>query len=268
VNASDPDGGTVDLTMNPENLPTGATFIDHGNNTGTFTWQTNDQDAGSYSPTFTASDGDLDSTITVSITINDGPPVNRKPNLSPAGPYTLKEGEILTFSIIANDPDGDPLTLSMKRDGLPLSAAFTDEGNDLGNFTWQASLADEGIYYPSFTASDGLLDSTITVTITVTSEIISGQAFNFPNPFNPSAGSTTINYCLKKRGRVTIKIYDSSSLLVKTLENNAYKESSVKHEAEWDGRNQKGHMVSNDIYFCIIETENGDRIVHKIAVLR
>ncbi|MBN2103531.1 carboxypeptidase regulatory-like domain-containing protein, partial [bacterium] len=32
VNASDPDGGTVDLTMNPDNLPPEATFTDHGNN--------------------------------------------------------------------------------------------------------------------------------------------------------------------------------------------------------------------------------------------
>jgi hypothetical protein len=56
VTATDPDGNPVALSMLPGS-PLGASFVDNGNNTGTFSWMPNFTQAGNYSVCFRGNDG-------------------------------------------------------------------------------------------------------------------------------------------------------------------------------------------------------------------
>jgi len=70
VSATDADGDHVTLTAS--NVPSGATFTDNGNNTGTFSWTPNSTQSGTYTVTFTGTDGNGGTgTATTVITVND-----------------------------------------------------------------------------------------------------------------------------------------------------------------------------------------------------
>ena len=96
--------------------------------------------------------------------------------------------------------------------------------------------------------------------------------YNYPNPFNPddpqTAGRTEIWYELSKNAEISIKIFDVAGALVTTLEENKQCTKSIEYQCWWDGRNDQGDIVANNVYFCVIESSSGDREVRKIAVLR
>lgn len=70
VTATDADGDHVTLTAS--NVPSGATFTDNGNNTGTFTWTPNSTQSGTYTVTFNGDDGHGGTgTAATVITVND-----------------------------------------------------------------------------------------------------------------------------------------------------------------------------------------------------
>ena len=75
VSAADTQGRHVRLSA--DGVPHGATFVDHGNNTGTFSWLTAEGQAGSYLVTFSGDNdaGSVDTTFTA-IRIVAAPPVN------------------------------------------------------------------------------------------------------------------------------------------------------------------------------------------------
>jgi hypothetical protein len=70
VTATDPDGTTPGLSAT--NLPGNASFVDHADGTGTFTWDTLAEDAGTYAGVvFTASDGGFSDTESITITVEE-----------------------------------------------------------------------------------------------------------------------------------------------------------------------------------------------------
>lgn len=73
---------------------------------------------------------------------------------------------------------------------------------------------------------------------------------NYPNPFNPS---TTIEYKLPTRGRVSINIYNSVGQHVKTLVEGKL-EGPGSYRVTWDGRNDMGNPVSSGAYFYRISS--------------
>ncbi len=99
------------------------------------------------------------------------------------------------------------------------------------------------------------------------------EIYNYPNPFDPDdpdplTSSTVIRYELSKDAEVSIKIYDVSGCLVYTIEENKQCYKSIEYQSSWDGINDQGEIVANNVYFCVIESSTGDREVRKIAVLR
>ncbi|MDD3643213.1 MAG: FlgD immunoglobulin-like domain containing protein, partial [Candidatus Krumholzibacteria bacterium] len=73
----------------------------------------------------------------------------------------------------------------------------------------------------------------------------------WPNPFNPV---TTISFTLREKGPVSLKIYDVSGRLVRTLVEET--RGAGRHEIVWDGRNDGGRGVASGIYFCrMVATE-------------
>ena len=72
---------------------------------------------------------------------------------------------------------------------------------------------------------------------------------NFPNPFNPE---TWIPYNLKDANPVSIRIYNSTGQLIRTLDM-GYRDAGIyasrDKAAYWDGKNKVGEQVPSGIYF-------------------
>ena len=174
VTATDPDLDPLMLSASlapPESgLPPHASFTDHGDGTGTFTFDPDYSQAGIYSVVFKASDGLLEASETVPITVNN---VNRPPVLATIGPRSIIAGQTLTIDVSATDLDLDPLTLAANlappASGLPTHASFIDHGNGTASFTFTPDGTQLGVYLIVFKAFDGSLEDDETVPITVTS---------------------------------------------------------------------------------------------------
>ncbi|MCR4433435.1 MAG: cadherin-like domain-containing protein, partial [Caldiserica bacterium] len=123
ANDSDPD--TDPLTASLVTGPSYGTLA--LNSDGSFTYAPASNFNGTDSFTYKASDGkSYSDPATVFITVN---PVNDPPVLEPIGDKSVPEGQTLTFTVTATDPDGDPLTCTAS--DLPQGATF------IGNtFSW------------------------------------------------------------------------------------------------------------------------------------
>jgi hypothetical protein len=163
VSATDADGDSIILSTSA--LPGTAAFTDNGDGTGSFDWTPGYTDAAVYNVTFYATDTlDTDSEL-ITITVNDAG--NQPPVLDSIGALATTEGDSLIAIITASDPDGD--AVSLLTGTLPTNAGFVDSGNGVGAFTFTPDYIQEGVYNVLFYASDGILDDSETVVVTVNS---------------------------------------------------------------------------------------------------
>ena len=70
---------------------------------------------------------------------------------------------------------------------------------------------------------------------------------NYPNPFNPT---TQIRYAMPVAGSVTLKIYNTTGQLVRTLMDGIMGEGN--HEVQWDATDDYGIQAASGVYFCMI----------------
>jgi hypothetical protein len=150
VNATDPDGD--DIIYAADNLPTGSVFAGH-----TFGWTPGYNQAGNYILSFVATDGELEDSETVIITVNN---INRNPVLNEIGNKSIDANDSLTFAISAVDPDSDTITYSAQN--LHVGATFTNP-----KFSWTPGPDQAGSYQVTFIASDGQSTDSETITIIV-----------------------------------------------------------------------------------------------------
>lgn len=151
--ATDAEGDPV--TFAATGLPAGATF----SAAGAFSWP-NAAPAGTYTVSVTATDGFLTSaarTVTIAVLANTAPTIAAVPN------QTVRAGQSLSFNITATDAENDPVTLSAS--GLPAGASFS-VGEGAAAFFWRSPVA--GSYTVIVNATDGVLSSSRSVSITVT----------------------------------------------------------------------------------------------------
>ena len=110
---------------------------------------------------------------------------------------------------------------------------FSDEtnflrmDNDVWRFTYQKPDRD---YSPEVVAETG-----------------HAREFNFPNPF---VYSTSIVYTVKKKGLVTIAIYDRHGQVVRSFRFESMLPG--EHECLWDGRKANGKPVKPGFYYARI----------------
>ncbi len=157
------------LTFSANGLPAGATITpSHTYGQAVVSWVPTASDAGTYSvtlivtntgngnPILVASD---QQTIHLVVRSDDQAPVLTNP-----GDQSVVEGQTLTVALNANDPDGDVLTYSVAN--APLGSTFDPVH---GVLTLATNLFEAGDY-PNimFSASDGFLTSTQSITIHVT----------------------------------------------------------------------------------------------------
>ena len=159
VNAADPDGDPINLSAKGD-------LVSHFNpSTGKFSW-TPDYDAAGASPyeiTFSVTDGKVIDSETIQITVNN---VNRPPEfVELKDTYTVKEDQNLSFSIKADDPDGQIVTHDALGDQTAVNKV------DLGTLTfdWTPGFEDAGLYFMTITAEDeaGLgIEKKVTIEVT------------------------------------------------------------------------------------------------------
>ena len=150
------DDPSIVVSISDHNLPS------NPNITGNiFSWTPSYVDAGTYEVTFVAAHGQVEDFETITITVNN---VNRSPVIEPLSAKTVNENNTLTFAVITTDPDGDPVTCLAQN--MPGGAAFNGS-----TFTWTPNYQQAGTYNVTFIASDGSLQNSATVTITVNNVI-------------------------------------------------------------------------------------------------
>jgi hypothetical protein len=97
VAASDPDGNSVSFSAAP--LPMGATFVDLANDSGQLIWSPTIGQAGRYTITYLANDGNQTSSKTALIVVNSADDID--------GDGLLDEWELLHFGDLTHDGFGD-----------------------------------------------------------------------------------------------------------------------------------------------------------------
>lgn len=150
ISGSDPDGDNV--TCSVTGNPAGSTFTDNANGTGTFSWMPGDADVGSHTMTFTAADaGNPMLSVTETITVAVGL-VNNMPTLVQIGDRTVLQGQTLSFSLLATDPDGNALTFTAAN--APAGATLTNNNDGTASFVWTPGATQVGAVNVTFTVTD------------------------------------------------------------------------------------------------------------------
>ena len=83
----------------------------------------------------------------------------------------------------------------------------------------------------------------------------------YPNPFNPV---TRIAFSLKKKGHVSMRIYDVSGRFVRVLVNEVREAGS--YEVAWDGANDGGRKTVSGVYFCRMEAGDYERTLKMVQL--
>ncbi|NQT34313.1 VCBS repeat-containing protein, partial [bacterium] len=166
VSASDPDDDYLSIGYSSGQLPADeAYFKYHGDGTGTFSWQTEDDDAGDYVLELYLYDGEflLEEILNIRvIEMNFPPEWEELPD-----DIIVDEGELIQFSVRGIDRNNDTLSIDFNPGEMPIEAVFNDAGDGSGDFSWQTNHADAGEYNAIFTLSDGetAVDTLIRITV-------------------------------------------------------------------------------------------------------
>jgi hypothetical protein len=94
-------------------------------------------------------------------------------------------------------------------------------------------------------------------------------AHNYPNPFRAGEGTTRIAYFLDAPASISIKIYSITGDLVheENIASGDPRAQAGPQEATWDGRNDKGEVVRNGVYVCMLNA-GGKSAKFRIAVAK
>jgi hypothetical protein len=135
----------------------------------------------------------------------------------------------------------------------------------IGNEIWVGSA--DGLAWSS---DNGITWDTVRTAVPIGTKG-SETAYAYPSPFSPVVEEgqvTRIRYRPIRDGLVTVKIYDFAMNLVKTLEDNQHRFGGSEYEAVWDGRNGRGEIVANGVYFFKVEAPGGQTEWGKVVVLK
>ena len=177
ANATDPSNPTRFIYLSASGLPSGATFpaSSSGNPiSGTFSWApVSTEGPGNYTVTFQASYSQNSSLVTRMVFIEVLKPSKLLPPvLTIPGPQTITPGTLLSFAIVALDPNLPPSPLNLTVTGLPRGSSF-DSSTSV--FSWKPT-ADQapGVYVLVFSARDvnGVVGSKVTISVLSSSATI------------------------------------------------------------------------------------------------
>ncbi len=183
IELSATDAENDDLTFSVSAAPGDSELTDNGDGTATFSFTPDADDEGNHRLIFTVTDnGNPIGADSEDIVISAGD-VNRPPELDAIGNHLVEEGQEVTFTVSASDPEGDKITLSA--DSLPGDAKFTDSGDNTGEFTWTPTADDIGNHSIAFTATDNGDPIETDVEEIIISVTLPGGAGNNPPVLTP-----------------------------------------------------------------------------------
>ncbi|GAB4281467.1 MAG: hypothetical protein Kow0092_36770 [Deferrisomatales bacterium] len=176
ANDSDPDGDGLEARL----------VTDAGR--GTLTLNSDGSFAYAPAPDFNGSDGfaysardPLGGSNVAQVTITVAP-VNDAPVLGELADRSVREGELLEFTVSATDPDGTTPTLAVR--DLPEGATFSG-----GVFRWTPGPEQAGSYTVTFIASDRRSTDTGTVRIAVEDPVVDRDGDGLPDELELATGT-------------------------------------------------------------------------------
>jgi|GEM_PF-4853465 len=84
---------------------------------------------------------------------------------------------------------------------------------------------------------------------------------NYPNPYH---SRTTIMYEIPKTTKVSLRVYDVTGALMRTLVDREQKPN--RYKVVWDGNDNRGNKVSGGVYFYRLEA-NGKKMTKKMVLM-
>ncbi|MDE2834738.1 MAG: FG-GAP-like repeat-containing protein [Bacteroidota bacterium] len=150
------------------------------------------------------------------------------------------------------DADGDgQMEVAMSFQGVNDSTYVYKEVFNPADSTYERTVEDSSPHpkraFMRIMSGDGLSTNITYERIIVPSDYILGG--NYPNPFNPT---TNFDFTLPLDKRISVRIYDVSGRLVRTLINGEYFAKGT-HTVAWNGRNDAGAPVASGAYIYTLE---------------
>jgi|GEM_PF-6553396 len=217
------------------------------------------------------SDGNPESVMFIDMVTTSPSPTMRPPLTIPSGLRTSAVGpdtlmlhwnastgrtDVEEYVVYRGDDDAEDMG-DMEEVGTVSDTSFTDTGLDPDTQYWYAVSAVDTAALETF-ASAWLSVTTTTVGVGDETGIPSEFALknNYPNPFNPT---TQIHYDIPKTSDVTLKVYDITGRLVRTLVD-ATKEPG-RYSVTFDARN-----LSSGIYFYRLKAASHTSVKRMVLV--
>jgi hypothetical protein len=168
------------LSDNGATLPSGVTFVDNGNGTGTLSGTPASGTGGTYSITFTANNG-VGSAASQSFTLT----VNLAPVFSTGTSTTFTAGTAGTFTVTVT---GTPTPSLSETGALPSGVTFVDNGNGTATLSGTPAASTGGTYQITINAKNSVGTTPQTFTLTVDQAPVITSANNIT--FNVGSAST------------------------------------------------------------------------------
>lgn len=192
LSATDTDNDA--LTYSGVSLPAGAT-VSSG---GAFRWTPAYTQAGTYTATVRATDGDLSSSQSFQIVVAN---VDRAPTLASIADRSVVEDNAVSVALSAADADGDAIALSAT--GLPAFLTLASNGGT-GTLSGTPTVADHGAYTITVTATANGLTATRSFTLTVTGTVALTFSAVGPTVLHSSPGApVTLTATITNGGSTT-----------------------------------------------------------------
>jgi len=179
----------------------------------------------------------------------------------------IQAGELIQFEVQGQDPDENPLLVTLERGELPYRARLEDHGDGSAAFSWQTDERDLGRHAVVFILSDRVTEVQGEVPLVVSAVTGVGShsdAAPFvyrmdaprPNPFNQAV---TLRFTLPLAQPVLLAVYNTTGREVARLVDGELDRGT--HNLVWNADH-----ISEGVYIARLSTPLGVRVVKMVMV--
>ena len=174
-----------------------------------------------------------------------------------SGYYVIQAQRVDSSGVVAWGPAG---VLVRSLPSIASIPVLVSDGSNGAIIVWEDDRSDAGDIYAARIAADGT--TTDVAARPASTPLATRIEGNVPNPFNPV---TRITYSIAASCRVTLRVYDVTGRLTRTLFEGWHQAGT--YGAAWNGKNEDGLSLPSGVYFCRLEA--GDVVADsKLVMLR